>query len=219
MLVAIGQLLPLALAVALSTVPLLVTLILLMSSRRGTALAYLIGWTAGLFLVTGVFALSFTLLPPVVLGGPSPIAGWLEVLIGVVLFGVGISQLLRPRPEEPVEPKWLGRLNNIPPAGAVGVGLALNVRPKALVLAIAAGIVLVGHRLTPAQGAVSLGIYVLVGVSSVAVPVVMTLISPDRMKAPLRILRDRIVSSSRVITIVVLMLVGFVILGVGLGNL
>ncbi|WP_432432602.1 GAP family protein [Cryobacterium breve] len=65
MLPTIGRLLPLALAVALSTTPILVTVLLLLSPKqRWSAPAFLAGWIVGLIVVTAAFTATLTWLPP-----------------------------------------------------------------------------------------------------------------------------------------------------------
>lgn len=214
----IGHLLPLGLAVALSSTPLLITVLLLLSPKRRSAPAFLIGWVLGLLLVTVAFAAALTGFSPGKQAG-QPLVAWVEIVLGVALFVWGVWNLFHPRPPRQEEPAWLKRVGTWGFLPSFGVGLLLNIRPKALVLATAAGIALSSEPLSPTAWAICLGIYVLIGVSTVAIPVVMTFVSPKTMMKPLRSLRVRIITSARTISIVVLLMIGALLIGSGMSRL
>ena len=85
---ALGSLVPLGIAAAVSTVPILVTILILLSDNRNrSALPYLIGWVVGtLFLVT-VGTMAASSLPQPRPRQPDTILGVLEILIGVAFVG------------------------------------------------------------------------------------------------------------------------------------
>src|SRR3954454_12452573 len=87
MLGVIGQLLPLAVAVALSSVPILAMLVILLgSSRFAVPLLFVIGYMAGLFVMTALFALGSRAIPaPSGAGAKQPAIGALEIVVGLAL--------------------------------------------------------------------------------------------------------------------------------------
>ena len=141
----LAQLIPIALAAALSTVPITATLFILLSERRkATALPFLSGWVlgtaAGLILAT-VAAQS---LP----GRPRQFASLvdnLEILVGgaFVLFGL-VTVVRHARTSTGRPPKWIEGIGSLGPLPVFGIGLALNLRPKALLLVAAASLAISG---------------------------------------------------------------------------
>ena len=93
---ALGSLLPLGVAAAVSTVPIMVTILLLLSDRRNqTALPYLIGWVVGtLFLVT-VGTILASSIPQPRRRGPDTIVGVLEIVIGCAIVALGVISIRR----------------------------------------------------------------------------------------------------------------------------
>ena len=105
------------------------------------------------------------------------------------------------------------------PAAALGLAFALNLRPKGLLLGTAAGLSIAGARLNTTEAAIVVAIYVGLASSTVIVPIVATLISPVRMEPRLVLARDWLSHNGAHITVLVLVMVGFVILGAGLSRL
>lgn len=214
----LGTLLPIAVAAALSAVPILVMLFILLAQKRSpAALLYAIGWLFGIIVVTSVCTIGLVALPArssVTLQPPFAIA---TMVIGAGLFAFGIRGIVTaPRDKEPELPKWITAVGAVGPASAFGVGFGLNLRPKALVLAIAAGLAISSTPLSFSGIAIATGVYSVIGASTILVPVVMTMISPDRMQTPLISMRNWITRNNRTITVVVLIMVGVLVFGTGL---
>jgi len=217
----LGVLLPLALGVALSTVPLTATVVILLSPRaRQSGPAFLVGWVLGLALVTLGFVIGLAFLP---IPGPAlarqPFVAVFELLLGLALFVFGVVTFVRsPHREKKPLPEWTKRIDKLGPVPAFGLGLVLNVRPKALALAFAAALAINSVRLNPTEFAVIMIVYVLLGSSTIAVPVVMQLIRPDGTAERLRRARTWLSRNSRVITIIVSLMLGVLLIGDALGR-
>ena len=222
MLVAIGQLLPLAVAVAISSVPIMATILILLSPKRAqSAVPFLIGWVLGILVVVSVC----TLFAQVVPASRSPrrpetVIGIAEILIGVALIVIAIFEWRRSR-RNPTDamPKWLNAVGTFGAWPAFGIAFALNLRPKGLLLAIAAGLVLRAESLSLGESAVAILIYTVIGCSTVAVPIIVTLAAPERMEPRLISSKEWIGRNSGVVTALILILIGVVIIGTGLGQL
>src|SRR4051794_21913983 len=145
-------LLPISLGVALSSVPITAILIFLGSTRaRQSGVAFVIGYGLGLAIVTLLFAIGVAALPPGRRGPQEEIIGVVEIVLGLALIGYGIWLIAhRNHKERPPGPGRLQRLETLGPIPAAGVGLVLNIRPKSLVLAVAAGIALGSSGFGPA---------------------------------------------------------------------
>ena len=62
-------------------------------------------------------------------------------------------------------------------------------------------------------------IYTIVGASTVAVPIIVTLAAPVRMEPRLVAMKDWVARNSGAVTAIILLLIGVVIIGTGLGRL
>jgi hypothetical protein len=222
MLVAIGQILPLAVAVAVSSVPIMATILILLSPKRAqSAVPFLIGWFLGILVVVSLCALFAQAVPtPRSSRRADTTIGIIEMVIGFALIVIAVIAWRRAR-RNPTDamPKWLNAVGTFGPWAAFGVAFALNVRPKGLLLAIAAGLALRAEDLTLGESAVAILIYTVIGCSTVAVPIIVTLADPKGMQPRLVSAKEWIGRNSGVVTALILLLIGVVIIGTGLGRL
>ncbi|WP_431797243.1 GAP family protein [Microbacterium kunmingense] len=220
MLAAIGQLLPIAAATAVSSVPITAMLVILLSPRRRqAAIPFLVGWLVGIAAVTSVCALGARLLPQPSESGSSVALGVTEVLVGGALVAGGLLTL-RARVSRRTEARaWLGRVDALGPWSSFAVAVVLNLRPKALLLACAAGLVIRGASLTVGHATIVIAIYTVLAGSTIAVPIAMTMASPGRMEPRLVQAKGWLHRHARVISAVVLLMVGVVAVGNGLTRL
>ncbi|MFC9560215.1 GAP family protein [Agromyces sp. NPDC056965] len=221
MLQAIGHILPIALAVALSSVPLMATIVILLSPKRDSAAPFLIGWVLGMAVLVVICTVSAQAVPtPRSARQPDVAVGVGEMLVGGGLIVIGIISWRRAR-RNPAEsmPAWLGKMESISPWSAFGLGVALNIRPKEILLALAAGLAIRGAGLSGTEAAIVILVYTLIGASTVAVPVIATLIDAKGMQPRLLKMKEWLIRNSRVVTSLILLMVGVFIIGSGLGRL
>ncbi|HKH08223.1 MAG TPA: GAP family protein [Agromyces sp.] len=221
MLQAIGHLLPIALAAAISSVPIMATILILLSPRRSqSAVPFLIGWALGIAVVVSVCTLFAQLIPAS--RSPrrdEPAIGLSEILVGLALIVVGIVAWRRARKNPSTAmPKWLSTVGSFGPWASFGVAFALNLRPKGLLLAIAAGLALRAETLSPGESALVIAIYTIIAASTVAVPIIMTLVAPERMKPRLLSAQEWLTRNDVTIGSLILVVIGVVIIGSGLGR-
>lgn len=136
----IGTVLPLALVVGLSPLPIMPAVLLLLGpNARRNGPAYLAAW---------VVALTLVVLIALWLGNradPGPATdegiGWLQVITGSVFLVMGLVKWLRRAPEGEVKaPSWLAALDSYTPVQAARLGALLAAaNPKNLPMALAAG--------------------------------------------------------------------------------
>jgi hypothetical protein len=218
----VGQLLPLAVCIALSTVPIIVTITLLLGPRsRGSSLGFLLGWVIGMFLVVTVLYLLASALPATTVPSDRPVVGWVEIAIGLALIAYGVVAFIRhpkQRPEGQL-PRWISAIGTVRPITAFGLALVLCLRPKALLISIAASLVVAGSSLGFTASLIVFAIFVGIGAATVLVPVVVSLARPDAMKRPLQGAQGWISRNSRTVTTVAVLIVGTVIVGHGMTEL
>jgi threonine/homoserine/homoserine lactone efflux protein len=122
---AIGQVLPFAVGVALSPVPIIAVALMLMSQRaRLNGPVFVIGWLVGLAVI-GVIVLAVAGPADSASNGkPATWSSVLKLVLGLLLVLVAVRQWRgRPRPGHEVEaPKWMGSIERFSPGKAAGAG-------------------------------------------------------------------------------------------------
>ena len=221
MLQTLGHLLPIAVAVALSSVPITATIVILLSSNRGrSAVPFLIGWVLGIAILIVAFALGANALPPSSVRNQDVIAGIVQIVIGsaLVVFAIVVWRRARLKPARAL-PRWLNAVGSLRPISSLGLGFVLNLRPKGLLLSIAAGLALAEVPLLPSSAVTVVAIYVLISASTVAVPIVVTLAAPKKMEPRLVSARDWMTRNSVIVTTLIMIMIGVVIIGNGMTRL
>lgn len=179
---AFGQLIPLALVVAMSPLTIIPAIVLVLQSARAraTGLAFMAGWLIGLAVTTAVFVQVPRLLDG--LNRPAPTwAAWVRIAVGVALIAFGVWRWLT-RHRVTKQPAWMNRLGRLSPggAGAVGVGLIL-VNPKVLVVNAAAGLVIGTAGLGAPGASLAVAYYTVIAGSTVLLPILAYAIAGQRV--------------------------------------
>lgn len=210
-----GDLVPLALVVALSPFSVIppVLLVLHATRPRPTGLMFMLGWVAGLAASTAVFVQ----LPRLIGGsdeGPQAWAAWARVGLGAVLIVFGVQRwLTRHRASE--SPKWLSSLSKVTPAAAAGIGFLLPlVNPKFLIVNAAAGLV-IASTATSVPWLWLAGYSILAG-STVLVPILAYVAAPERFDPALAKVKLWLDRHHAPLTAVILFVVGIVLLYQGI---
>ncbi|WES63822.1 GAP family protein [Microbacter sp. GSS18] len=219
---AIGDILPLALGVAISPIPIVAAILMLLSPKaRVTSVGFLLGWVGGIVVASALFTLLSSLLPEQETDASQPIRAVIKIVLGALLLLLALRQW-RGRPkdgEEPPLPKWMRAIDTISFGGALGLGFLLSaVNPKNLILAAGAGLVIGGAGLSVGESALVIGIFTVIAALTVAVPVIGYLIAADRLRGPLDSLRGWLVHQNATIMAVLLAVIGVVMIGKGIGG-
>jgi Sap, sulfolipid-1-addressing protein len=151
---AIGNILPLALGVAISPIPIIAVILMLLSPKAHTnGPAFLVGWVTGLAAVSiAVTALSGT--AGLGSGGGGSVVGSLiKILLGLLLVGLAVREFRnRPRPgQQPQLPGWMRAIDSTTGVKALGIALLLSaLNPKNLSLTVAAAVTVAQEGLSAA---------------------------------------------------------------------
>ena len=212
----LGELIPLALVVALSPVSIIpaVLLVLHTDHPRPTGLAFMAGWLVGLAALTAVFVQIPHLVDGLDRGSPSW-APWVRIAIGVVLILLAVGRwVTRHRATE--SPTFLNRLSRITPGGALVAGFALVVaNPKVLVMNAAAGLI-IGTAAVGVGVWLAVAFYSAVAGSTVIIPILAYMVAGERVDHQLERFRDWMQREHAVVTAAILAVVGLLLLYTGI---
>jgi threonine/homoserine/homoserine lactone efflux protein len=213
---AIGQILGLAVGVAISPVPIIAVILMLFSrSAARNSVAFLIGWLVALIVAASiVLALGLDSS-----GTPSDTIGWLKIVIGAVFVFLGVKQWQgRPRDgDEPTMPGWMASIDDMSAGKALGLGALLSgVNPKNLGLTIAAAASIGSAGLSGSDEAVAIGVFVLISSITIIVPVVGYLIAGDRARPLLDTMKEWLMQNNATVMTILFVVLGAKVLGDGI---
>jgi len=218
----IGDILPLAVGIAISPIPIIAAILMLLSPKaKGTSVGFLLGWVIGIVVAVVVFTLLASVLPEQDPDAAKPVSGVIKIVLGVLLLLLAIRQWRsRPKPgEEPPLPKWMSAIDDMNAGRGFGLGFLLSaVNPKNLIMAAAAGITIGTGGLTVGEDVIAILVFTLIAASSVAVPVIAYLVASARMAGPLESLRTWLVHNNATVMAVLLLVIGVVVIGKGIGS-
>jgi hypothetical protein len=215
---AIGQILGLAVGVAISPVPIIALILMLFStSAASNSLSFLVGWLAGL---TGV---SIVVLAIGIEGsdGDADSGGVVKILIGVVFLLLAVKQWRsRPVPgEEPSMPAWMASVDSFTPLKAFGLAVLLSaVNPKNLGLTIAAAATIGSVGLDTGEEAVVVAVYVILASITLIVPVLGFLAARERMTPVLDSMKSWLMANNATVMAVLFAVLGAKVLGDGIST-
>ena len=221
MIVAFGAVLPVAVAVALSPLPIIaVVLVLLSPSGRPAGLAFLAGRVLGVALIVLLVSAISDLLERS--EDAEPTVAVLRVLVGAALVVLAVWKW-RGRPRTAADstlPAWMGAIESSSPAGAGRLAFLLSVaNPKELLLGVGAGIT-IGSAGLPLTATLTVAAgYTVIACVSVLVPVVVFVGAGDRIRERLNEVRVVLVRHNTAIMSVVLLVIGAALIGGGLADL
>ena len=217
----VGDLLPLAAVVAISPVPIVAVILMLLAPKAGgTGVGFLAGWVVGIAGVTSLVLL-LTGVDQARRGRPSSVASSVELVLGALLLLLALSQWLsRPKPGEATGlPRWMAAIDRLTAVRAGGLGLVLSaLNPKALLVCLAAGATIAGSGLSGARATWSVVVFTVIAASTVAVPVLAYAVGGARMTGQLQALRSWLSAHSAPVTAALLLIIGVVLMGQGLSG-
>jgi threonine/homoserine/homoserine lactone efflux protein len=214
---AIGDILPLAVGVAISPVPIIAIVLMLGTPRaRANGPAFALGWLVGLTVVGAIVL--------VVAGGnatddtgqPATWVSVLKLVLGVLFLLIAAKQW-RGRPkagEEAPMPKWMQAIDTFTTGKSFGFGALLSgLNPKNLALTIAAGAAIAQTDISGGQEAGVLAIFVLVGSLTILAPVVIYFAMGARAAQILEATKEWMAAHNAAIMTVLLLVLGAKLIG------
>jgi hypothetical protein len=220
MLEVLGDLVPYAVPVALSPLP-VIAMVMLLLAPAGTrgGLGLFLGRVATL----AGFAFVVALLAGYLAGEPrgGDRGGWLRIGLGCLLvLGAIVVWRRRPRDGAPEMPGWMRSLDRASPAAAVRLGALLTVvNLKELALVVGAGTIIGAVELPAGQALVLALVFAALAGLGCGLPLVWAWTAGGSGRARLAALRDWLVRNQPALIAAVLLLLGVMLIGSGLEGL
>lgn len=218
---AIADVLPLAIGIALSPIPIIAVILMLFSKNaRSTSLGFLIGWFLGVTIVTAVIVFIVKPTQQATGGDESPLSAIVRIILGLLLlFAAYRNWKKRPEPGEQVEmPRWMSSIDTMAAGKALVLGAMLSgLNPKNLALSIGAGVAIAAAGLNTTQMIIILIVFILVACVSVALPVIVYLVMGDRATPMLNSWKAWLTHNNATVMMLLCLVFGFVVLSKGLG--
>jgi len=220
---AIGQVLPMAVGVALSPIPIIAVVLMLATPKaRTNGPAFVLGWLIGLAVI-GVIVLAIA--GPTGAsddGQPAEWVDWVTFVLGALLVLVAIRQW-RSRPhegDEAASPKWMGAIDSFGLRKALGAGVLLaGVNPKNLLLAVGAAATIAQTGISGSQQAIAYAVFALIGTLGVGAPVVLFFALGDRSRHMLDSLKTWMSQNNAAIMAVLCLVIGAKLIGDAISGL
>ena len=213
----ITDILPMAAGIALSPIPIAAVVSILLAADTRKASAFLLGWTTGI-LAIGLLVLFIPGLR-LINGDPTPLAGWLRVVLGGALLVVAWHKWQkRPAPESQLEePKFLAKIDSYNGWKALILGVTLAVfNPKSFVFASASAMTIYEAKIVGKEKAAVLIAFAVISSLSVGIPIVFTWARRDKAQQILEDLKDWLIANNTAVTVVLLVVFAMLIAGSGL---
>jgi threonine/homoserine/homoserine lactone efflux protein len=220
---AIGGSLPLAVAVALSPLP-VIAVVLMLTSRKAriNGPAFVLGWLAGLGMVGAIVLTLAGAGSASDSGSPATWVSWVKIALGILLLLLAVRQFRsRPRDgEEPQMPKWMASIDKTSPVAAAGLAAALSgANPKNLLLAVGAAAAITQTGIPGGQQAIAYLVFAVIGSLGVAAPVVLYFAMGTRSEKLLAPLKDWMSAHNAVIMTVLCLIIAAKLIGDAISSL
>lgn len=213
-----GELIPYAVGVSLSPLPLVAVLLLLLGQG---------GLAAGAAFLTGrvvtvtALAVAFSFLAesvPETTTGPALWSTVVRIALGLVLVVVAVVKIARRRAvdDEAGQPRWMASIEGMRPRAAARLGVVLSVaNAKELAFGFGVGLVVGGGGLAAGPTVAVVAGYAVLASLTVAAPVLVLWRAGDRARPPLTSARTWLVRNSPVVLAAVLLVIGAILVGNG----
>jgi Sap, sulfolipid-1-addressing protein len=219
----IGEIIPLAVGIAVSPIPIIAVILMLITPKaRANGLAFLGGWLLGLAVVGTVVLVVANTAGVATSSGPSKAASAIKLVFGLLFLLLAWRQFgKRPRggAEAPM-PKWMKALDGFTAVRSLAVGALLSgVNPKNLMLNVSAAATIAQAGLSGAEQALALVVLVALGSLGIIAPVAVYFAMGDRAAQVLDGWKEWLSADNAVVMAVLFLVFGAVLVGKGIGGL
>lgn len=220
---AIGEVLPFAIGVAISPIPIIAVILMLFGRKaRTTGPAFALGWVLTLAVVGVVVLLVADTSNVSSEQGPSDAVFAIKLFVGLLLLVLAVRQW-RSRPkegEEPEMPGWMSAIDEFTALRAFGLAALLaGVNPKNLGMTVAAGSTIAQAGLTDAEPWIVLSVFLALASVSVVLPVAYYLLAGSSAERNLNSMKAWLTANNATVMAVLFLVLGISLIGDGMGGL
>ena len=221
----LGELIPVAVGLAMLGVMPMIAAVVLMSSDNGAGKAW--AFTSGYYLALVAVTLLLVAIGQQVDQGQSESTisttdSVIQIVLGIVLLALSYRNFRKrdPGSTNDSSPGWLKKVDKVSVPTAFGLGFTAGaVNPKNLALIPGAAITIIAADLTTVGIISTSALFALVGTCGVAIPLLIPLVAGDRKDELLASLRDWLTRNTAVIMMVLLFILGWILIGRGISGL
>ena len=211
----IGDILPLAVGVAISVVPIIAVILMLFTPKaRTNSVAFLFGWLLGLIVVGSIVLIAGDVASDD--SGESTVSGVVKLLLGLLLLLLAVRNW-RSRPkasEDPKMPGWMAAIDEFGAGKSAGIAALLSgLNPKNLALTAAAAATIAAAGLTTGEQIGAFAVFVAIASITVAAPVLVFLIMGERVQGGLNSLKEWLLANNNTVMAVLFVVFGAKLLG------
>lgn len=220
---AIGEILPLAVALAAGPLPIIaIVLILVSDDARAKGIGFVFGRIAGLALIVAVGLVIFSLIDDPALAHPDhprPAMSVARIVIGVLL--VALAYRTWRRRGVPSRPNQLTRrVESLTPKGSVGLGLLVSaVDPASISLGFLAGLDVAAARLPTATAVIVAVAFIALSTLTITVPLAGYLAGGQAARDRLVGVKGWLLSNEKAVMMVLFVVIGAMLIGRGISGL
>jgi threonine/homoserine/homoserine lactone efflux protein len=219
---AIGQMIPYAIGVAISPVPIVAIILMLGTPKaRSNGPAFLLGWMAGAA-IAGAVILIIADVAGISKGDPSTAAYAFKIVLGaVLLFAAFRNWRKRPKPgDEPKLPKWMQEIDGFKWPKSLALGAALSgLNPKNLALIVGAAAVISESAIAAGQQVITMAIFVIIASVGVILPLVVYFAMQSRAEKILGEWESWLAKNNATVMMVLFLVFGAILIGEGITGL
>jgi hypothetical protein len=214
----IGMMLPFAVGIALSPIPIAAVTLMVLSLHPGVdGRVFVAGWALGLLVALVLVSLVVGLLGLAEDGR----ADLVRILLGglLLVFALERASAGRGSGYDPEGPAWVGGLDRMPADRAFAMGVVqAALDPRKLLLIVAVAMVFAAAPLTLLESVIAVVVFCVIGSLGVALPLLMSRRAGSSGRARLEAARTRLMEDNTTIQAVTLLILGTLLVGQGLAG-
>ena len=220
---AIGEILPLAVALAVGPLPVIAIMLILVSEdAKAKGVGFVFGRLAGLALIVAAGLVIFTLIDDPALAHrdhPRPAMSVARIVIGVLL--IVLAYRMWRRRNEPARPSALTRrVDGLTAKSSVGLGLLVSVvDPASISLGFLSGVDIAAARLPVPTAVLVAAAFVAVSTVTITVPLAGYLAGGQAVRDRLVGVKAWLQSNEKAVMMVLFLLIGAMLIGRGIRDL
>jgi len=219
---AIGDILPMAIGVAISPIPIIAIILMLGTPRaRVNGPAFAAGWVAGLAIVGAAVLVLAGGSASQGSGAPATWTSVLKLAFGLLFLALA-ARMWRSRPkagEQAAMPTWMGAIDGFGAGKALGMGALLSgVNPKNLALTVAAATAIAQTGISGSQEGVALVVFIVLASLTILVPVAIYFVMGAKAKEILDGLKVFMAAHNAAIMTVLFLVLGAKMIGDAIGG-